>query len=184
MRISRSVKQSVSMYIDSGKSATIISSIKRTDGLKLLPMPFVPILENYSPAEFSADDYPGLVESGKPIKTAAVSAVLIAFNWKKNSDRYRRVSKFVEAFLAKFDQFQKPPRHPKWREVSVSSTLAGWDRFEPMQVLLASRTSSETASVSKIEKLIQSIRSEEDRKELFRLFETWMKSRQPGGVSN
>ena len=45
----------------------------------------------------------------------------------------RRVQRFVEAFFPKIAEFQKPPRHPKWREVNISATLPGWNRFEAAQ---------------------------------------------------
>jgi hypothetical protein len=39
----------------------------------------------------------------------------------------------VDAFFPKIAEFQKPPRHLKWREVNISATLAGWKRFEAAQ---------------------------------------------------
>jgi len=29
--------------------------------------------------------------------------------------------------------FDKPPRHPKWREASISATIPGWQRFKAAQ---------------------------------------------------
>ena len=31
------------------------------------------------------------------------------------------------------DEFAKPPRHPKWKEASVSAVIPGWQRFKPAQ---------------------------------------------------
>jgi hypothetical protein len=45
----------------------------------------------------------------------------------------------VEAFFPKLDEFQKPPRHPKWREVNIAATLPGWNRFEVAQMWLDSQ---------------------------------------------
>ena len=59
----------------------------------------------------------------------AVGAVLIAYNWPKWSDRYRRIAKFVDQFFPKLAEFQKPPRHPKWKEANLAATLPGWTRF-------------------------------------------------------
>jgi len=59
-----------------------------------------------------------------------VGTVLIAHNWPKNSDRYSRIEKFVKAFFSRLPALQKPPRHAKWREVSLTSKLEGWTRFE------------------------------------------------------
>ena len=65
-----------------------------------------------------------------------MGAVLIAYNWPKNTERYRRVEKFVPAFFPRIVDFQKPPRHVKWREVNLAATLAGWKRFEAAQAWL------------------------------------------------
>jgi len=43
------------------------------------------------------------------------------------------VEKFVAAFFPRIVDFQKPPRHVKWREVNLAATLAGWKRFEAAQ---------------------------------------------------
>jgi hypothetical protein len=48
--------------------------------------------------------------------TLAASVLLVGFNWPEKSERYRRMANFVEAFFSKFDEFHKPPRHPKWSE--------------------------------------------------------------------
>lgn len=173
----------------SGKSVPTIANLKRTAGFRMLPIAYAPALqEDYLPAELSADDYPDLIEPGKTVETVAVSAVLIAYNWEEGSDRYRRVKKFAEALLDKIDEFQKPPRHPKWREVNLASTLPGWERFEPMTEMLANRpatfevkptkgeepvpASDDTAEPIPADKSIPA-----DEEELFRKFKEWLKSR-------
>ena len=60
--------------------------------------------------------------------TVAVCAVLVTFNWPKKNERYRKVAKFVDAFFNKFEEFHRPPRHPKWRDVNFAATLEGWQR--------------------------------------------------------
>src|SRR6478609_1247871 len=64
------------------------------------------------PAALEAADYPNLIRTGETVSTIAVPAVLAVFNWPKTSDRYRRVSRFVEAYFTKFDQLQQPPFSP------------------------------------------------------------------------
>jgi uncharacterized protein len=43
------------------------------------------------------------------------------------------VANFVNAFFSKFDEFHKPPRHPKWKEASIAAVIPGWTRFKPAQ---------------------------------------------------
>ena len=56
-------------------------------------------------------------------------AVLAAYNWAPNTERYRKLALFVDAFFTKFPTFQNPPFHPKWKEVSLSAPLPDWQRF-------------------------------------------------------
>jgi hypothetical protein len=71
---------------------------------------------------------------------------MIAYNWPKtNVDRYRRVQRFVEAFFPKIAEFQKPPRHVKWREVNIAATLPGWTRFPAAQEWLDSQRAHNNA---------------------------------------
>ena len=103
--------------------------------IKILSVPYTPALEDnsYLPASLSNQDYPALVAEGKPVDTIAVGAVLAVYNWARDSDRYRRVARFTDSLFGKLPDLQKPPRHPKWREVNVAATLKGWKRFQPAQ---------------------------------------------------
>ena len=113
-----------------GKPAAAMTKIKASDGFRFLPLPYAkPLQDEYLPALLTNKDYPGMVPPGDGIETVAVSAVMIAYNWPKGSDRYRRIDKFVQQFFPKLADFQKPPRHPKWRETNLAATLPGWTRF-------------------------------------------------------
>ena len=59
------------------------------------------------------------------METVAVASVLAAYNWPRDTDRYRRVATFIDAFFAKFPEFQKPARHVKWKEANINSALEG-----------------------------------------------------------
>jgi TRAP transporter TAXI family solute receptor len=117
-----------------GKPAPRVADLNEVTGLKLLPIPYIKALEaDYYPATLTHDDYPQLISTNDTVDTVAVCAVLIAFNWDEDSDRYKRVARFVNAFLGKFDAFLQPPRHPKWREVNFAATLEGWHRSPAAQ---------------------------------------------------
>ena len=128
-----------------GKPVRSMSKLGGADGLHLVPIPYPKQLQDdYLPATLSHDDYPELVAPGETVNTVAVSAVLIAYNWPKtNLDRYERVQRFVEAFFPKIAEFQKPPRHVKWREVNLQATLPGWKRFDAAQTWLDQHGSQE-----------------------------------------
>ena len=114
-----------------GKPAGAMAKLKASDGFRILPVAFdKPLQADYLPATLTTEDYPGLIAPGQKVETVAVSAVLIAFNWPKGSDRYRRIQKFVDAFFPRLAEFQKAPRHPKWKEANLAAVLPGWKRFE------------------------------------------------------
>jgi len=121
-----------------GKPVRSVSNLGGADGLHFVPIPYPKQLyDDYAPATLTHDDYPELVPAGESVDTVAVGAVLIAYNWPKtNQDRYQRVQRFVEAFFPKIAEFQKSPRHPKWREVNLAATLPGWKRFDAAQAWL------------------------------------------------
>ena len=129
-----------------GKPVRSMSKLGGQDGLHLVPIPYPKQLQDdYLPAALTHEDYPELIARGETINTVAVSAVLIAYNWPKtNVDRYERVQRFVEAFFPKIAEFQKPPRHVKWREVNLTATLPGWKRFDAAQAWLDQHVGGDT----------------------------------------
>ena len=130
-----------------GKPAQSMSRLALADGLKFLPIPYNSALSaDFLPAELTHEDYPDMIPEGQTVETVADGAVLIAYNWPKNTDRYRRVETFVNAFFSKIAEFQKPPHHVKWREVNLNSTLEGWTRLEPAQKWLDNHFNTATAT--------------------------------------
>ena len=67
------------------------------------------------------------------MNTLAVGTVLGAYNWPAKTERYKRIARFIDVFFSKFDEFLKPPRHAKWREVNLAAGLANWKRFPAAQ---------------------------------------------------
>jgi TRAP-type uncharacterized transport system substrate-binding protein len=114
-----------------------LKSLEANSGLHLVPIPFTKQFEDfYALGEFTPQDYPTLVPPGTVTDTISVPQVLAVFNWKKDTDRFRKVQRFVEAFFNKFEQFQQPPRHPKWRDVNLAATVPGWTRWPVAEEML------------------------------------------------
>ena len=121
------------MYVV-GKPARLFSQVDGSSGLHFLSIPIVPeLVETYLPTRLDHSQYPMLVSDGAPVETVAVGAVMAVFGWQPGSERYRKVSRFIDAFFSKFQQFQEPPRHPKWREVNLAAQVPGWRRFPAAQ---------------------------------------------------
>jgi hypothetical protein len=116
---------------------TALFEAMRGDGLHFLAIPFAQALANaYVPARLTADDYPRLVAADAPVDTVAVGMVLVVANLTPNTERYRAVANFVDAFFTLLPRLQEASRHPKWSEVNVATELSGWKRFPPADAWL------------------------------------------------
>jgi hypothetical protein len=110
------------------------AAVPKDLGFRLLHIPYEgPFQTDYLPAEFTHADYPNLIPEGEKVETVAVPTMLMAFNWPGDHGRYQRLVKFVDAFFAKFPEIQKPPRHPRWKNVNLAASMEGWTRFPPAQ---------------------------------------------------
>jgi uncharacterized protein len=119
------------------KPIDFFSKIPPNSGLHFVPIPYSKIFEDYyALGEFTAQDYPNLVGAGERVDTIAVPAVLAVYNWQKGSDRYRKVERFVEALFSKWEKFQKPPFHPKWKDINLAATVPGWTRYSVAEDVL------------------------------------------------
>ena len=102
--------------------------------LHLVPVDYAKTLqEEYLPSKLSSADYPNLVADGGSVETISAEAVLASYNWAPNSDRYRRLSLLVDTMFDKVGQLQRPPFHPKWKEMAPRATVSGWTRFKAAQ---------------------------------------------------
>jgi len=138
-----------------------------------------PLQGDYLPAALTAKDYPNLIAEGERVDTIAVPAVLAAYNWAPNTDRYRKLSQFVDAFFTKFPTFQNPPFHPKWKEVSLSAPLPDWQRLPIADQWLKSHN-VEAVTRARFETFLQqspttaaTVKNDTDREALFKQFQAW-----------
>ncbi|MDE2375661.1 TAXI family TRAP transporter solute-binding subunit [Bradyrhizobium sp.] len=138
-----------------------------------------PLQSDYLPATLTAKDYPNLIKEGETVDTIAVPAVLAAYNWAPKTDRYRKLALFVDAFFTKFPALQKPPFHPKWKEVSLAAPLAGWNRLPVAQQWL-DQHGVEPVTRQRFETFLRQnpaaakvVQSDADREALFKQFQAW-----------
>ena len=116
-----------------GKPARLFTDALGTS-LHFIPIPLNPaLLQSYLPTRLTHADYPGLVPDGENVETVAVGAVMAVYNWAPGSERYERLTKFVDAFFDNLPSLQEPGRHPKWRQVSLTAQVPGWSRFRAAQ---------------------------------------------------
>lgn len=181
------------MVYVAGKPAELFRGIEPTDGIHLVPVPATAeLLEIYLPSSFGHADYPLLIQEGEDIQTLAVGAVMAVYNWDPSNERYKKVEKFVNMFFDKFDDFLKPPRHPKWQEVNLAAIVPGWTRFEPAEKWLSNREVSQGPGFDmenrqmfeaflkfmKEQDKLGEVTSDEERARLYNQFLQWQYRRQ------
>jgi len=190
--------RSIQKIIDGEADAYIVSTGKvfplarnmiknENRALHLVPIPYDRRLQDlYLPTTLSSEEYPNLLSPGETIETLAASQLLVTFNWPENSERYKKVARFVDAFFAKIDEFQKPPRHPKWSESSIVATIPGWQRFKASEDWLIAHNLAQPAEIDKLkfQKFLTDSRipggtDPAKSEELFRQFQEWQKRQRP-----
>jgi TRAP transporter TAXI family solute receptor len=164
-----------------GKPAPPLVKLKAKDGYRLLPIPYNKSMAgDFAPTNFTHEDYPELVPAGQKVETVASGVILIAYNWPKNTDRYRRVDKFVKAFFPRLAEFHKPPRHEKWKETILATELPGWQRFPSAdEWIRQTREEALNARRNEFDQFLATRTNspralpEKDRKKLFEEFLKW-----------
>jgi TRAP-type uncharacterized transport system substrate-binding protein len=160
------------------KPVEFFSKIPPNSGLHLVNIPFTKMFDDYyTLGEFTKQDYPNLLDGADRIDTIAVPAVLAVYNWPRDSDRYRKVQRFVQYLFTRWDTFQHPPYHPKWRDVNLAATVPGWTRFgaaeDTLQQVEAQQQEQQKAAFGKFLNGRKEPAGTAERDALFRDFLQW-----------
>ncbi len=129
------VGRSDSLIVGTAKVMPIARNLKNENRrLHLVSIPYDRRLQDlYLPSEFTSDEYPNLIPPGEKVDTVAAGILLMVFNWPEKTERYQKIARFVDALFSRIDEFSKPPRHPKWKEASITAVIPGWQRFKAAQ---------------------------------------------------
>jgi TRAP-type uncharacterized transport system substrate-binding protein len=158
------------------KPVAVVADFDPQDRFHLVPVPYPDaVADTYLPATLAKQDYPKLVSSDMPVGTLAVGTVLGAYNWPERSERYQRIARFIDAFFSKFEDFTRPPRHPKWKEVNLAAEVRGWRRFPAAQQWLDKNAAPDQVQRSEFQRFLNEKRptSDWDRERLFDEFLKW-----------
>jgi TRAP-type uncharacterized transport system substrate-binding protein len=121
-----------------GKPNELFTRFKPEPGFHFLPLEYTEKFQDYyTPGELTSADYPNLIEKGEKIETISVQALLAVYNWRPETDRYRRCVLFVEYLFERFDKLRVAPYQPGWKEMNLAGTIPGWTRFPPAQEMLS-----------------------------------------------
>jgi len=126
-----------------GKPAPLFANPRLGAGLHFVSIPLEnDLLQDYLPSRLTAEDYPNLVKGQDAVDTVAVGTVLLVAPIAPETERYRNISNFVDAFFTQFPKLLEAPRHPKWREVNLAAELPGWRRFPAADAWLKKNATS------------------------------------------
>jgi TRAP-type uncharacterized transport system substrate-binding protein len=158
---------------------TILSSVDQRSGLHLLPISFDKFTEGYYvPVFLDHNDYPNMIAEGETIETLGTPVVLAVYNWPRGTDRFRKISRFIEYFFERFDKLRKPPYHPAWKEINLAAKVPGWKRYwyaeEILKKYLAKRAAGGTKLTAEEQRILSGIKSSEQKRQ-FREFLEWRK---------
>jgi TRAP transporter TAXI family solute receptor len=162
-----------------GKPNDLFAKFKPEPGFHFLPLEFTDAFQDYYvPAELSAADYPNLIAKDEPVQTISVPALLAVYNWKPETDRYRRCVRMVEYLFAHFNKLREPPFHPAWKEMNLAATIPGWTRFPIAQEQidkLASAKAPIDATLARAQAARAAPNSAAEQERLFQQFLEWSK---------
>jgi len=169
------------------KPVDFFSKIPPNSGLHLVSIPFTKMFADYyTLGEFTKQDYPNLLQGNDEVDTIAVPAVLACYNWAPDTERYRKVQRFIQYLFTNFDKFQHPPFHPKWLDVNLSATVPGWTRFSVAQdMLLQVQEKPQQADFNSFVSSHQPNRptTDAERDALFHAYLQWRQQRGPTDLS-
>lgn len=191
----------------SGAPHNAFASFKREEGFHFLPLDpahlpatgknLSKLYAIFLPAQLKHEHYPNLIPPGETVPTVANAAVLAAYAWPENTERYRKVAQFVKSLFDNVEKLRDGPRHPKWKEINLAAQIPGWTRFKAAQQWLDAHKASGTAATQSgeiktaFEKFMQDYTkasgakdlTAEQREALFTQFMKWSETQKAGKPS-
>lgn len=172
-----------------GAPIPLFGRLSSDGGMHFLPLELNQgLAETYIPDRLTHDTYPSLISAEAPVPTLAVGDVMAVFAWPAHTERYNKVTRFIDALFGRFDEFLKAPRHPKWREVNLAAEVPGWTRFQAAQDWLARHPVDEGTTVALktkfsvflVESGVNATLADSARQALFEQFLAWSRQRSNG----
>ena len=109
-----------------GKPYKSVSSFSNDGRFHLVKVDYEkPLQGDYLPATLTSKDYPNLIAEGESVDTIAVPALLAAYNWAPNTDRYRKLTQFRGRLLHEIPAVPAPALPPEV-ERGFARGPAGW----------------------------------------------------------
>lgn len=161
-----------------------ISGVDRLEGinknLRFVEVPYTDALVDklFLPTFFTKEEYPTFVGDQARRETVAAGVLLIAYNWRTDAERARRVEKFTTAFLGRIkDIVSSKNSHPKWQEVNLNARVPNWKRCPAAQNWMELAQQREAAA-AKAQPARAGVDDRVHQEKLFQEFLKWQKERQ------
>jgi hypothetical protein len=117
-----------------------IINLKTQDGIRVLELPdSVDLKANYRPATLTHDDLPGMIAEKVETASYSVDSILAAYNWRNDSPRYKKVTRFAGAFIDSLDNLKSGPYQPVWKRVELDSETPNVIRLAVVDNVIAER---------------------------------------------
>jgi TRAP-type uncharacterized transport system substrate-binding protein len=128
----KSDKYAATVWVSSKPLAPFLKG-QWPEGFKFISVPYADNLDYYLPAYLEHEDYPALIAKGQRIATIAVPAVLAVYDWPADTERHRRMVRFVDYLFERLPKLQQEPGyHKNWKDVNLAAAVPGWQRFKPL----------------------------------------------------
>jgi uncharacterized protein len=171
------------LFIVGGKPLPFVAGLPKDGSVHLLALtPAQALGDGYSPGRFGADDYPALIAGRRTIDTVSVTVMLLARRTARPEESHQRVTRFVPAFFGALSDLGGPRSHPKWRDVNLAATHAGWRRFPAAREWLDTALREQSKSVQqdferflRIKSPAGAPSSSAGRRQLFEQYVMWMR---------
>ena len=143
-----------------GKPNDLFVKLKPEPGFHFVPIEFSKkFADYYLPCTLTNEDYPNLIKPGENVETLCMLAVLAVYNWRKESDRFRRIERFVQYYFERFDKLKQPSFHPKWKDINLAARVPGWNRYwvaeEKVAAMAKASPAAAAATLTKDDPLFQ-----------------------------
>jgi TRAP-type uncharacterized transport system substrate-binding protein len=162
-----------------GKPNELFAKFKPEPGFHFLPVEFGSKFEDYYiPSELTSKDYPNLIPEGQVVQTISVAALLAVYNWRPDTDRYRRCVRFVEYLFERFDKLHGATFQPDWKEMNLAGTIPGWTRFPPAEEMVNKAAAAKVAidpAMARKQAARAAPGNTAEQERLFRQFLEWSK---------
>ena len=122
------------------------------DELTLIPILNKSIVEFYPRAEIPANTYQW---QPKTIKTAAVKAVLVSFDFRRANCEF--VGRFAQILNENID-WLKTNGHPKWKSVDLNYPLRGWEQYDCAKKFLVKRAQPPKKRAAEINPILKAVK--------------------------